>query len=39
MMEWLSVARKLRKELVIAVVDRRNEVIYYKASIVDLRNV
>jgi tRNA-intron endonuclease len=39
MMEWLSAARKLRKELIIAVVDRRNEVIYYKASIVDLRNV
>ncbi|MEM2188705.1 MAG: tRNA-intron lyase, partial [Nitrososphaerota archaeon] len=39
MIEWLSAARKLRKELVIAVVDRRNEVIYYKASIVDLRNV
>lgn len=39
MIEWLSTARKLRKELVIAVVDRRNEVIYYKASIVDLRNV
>jgi len=39
MMEWLLAARKLRKELVIAIVDRRNEVIYYKASIVDLRNV
>ncbi len=39
MIEWLSTARKLRKELVIAVIDRRNEVIYYKASIVDLRNV
>jgi tRNA-intron endonuclease len=39
MVEWLSMARKLRKELVIAVIDRRNEVIYYKASMVDLRNV
>jgi len=29
----------MRKELVIAVVDRRNEVIYYRASLVDLRNV
>lgn len=37
--EWLSICRKMRKELVIAVVDRRNEVIYYRASLVDLRNV
>jgi len=36
---WLSACRKMRKELVIAVVDRRNEVIYYKAALVDLRNV
>ena len=39
LLEWLSIARKLRKELVIAVVDRRNEVIYYKTALVDLRNV
>jgi len=39
LLEWLSISRKMRKELVIAVVDRRNEVIYYKASLVDLRNV
>jgi len=38
-LEWLSACRKMRKELVIAVVDRRNEVIYYKAALVDLRNV
>ena len=38
-LEWLSTCRKMRKELVIAVVDRRNEVIYYKAALVDLRNV
>jgi len=37
--EWLFACRKMNKELVIAVVDRRNEVIYYKASLVDLRNV
>jgi len=37
--EWLSACRKMNKELVIAVVDRRNEVIYYRASLVDLRNV
>ncbi|RLF99390.1 MAG: tRNA-intron lyase [Thaumarchaeota archaeon] len=37
--EWMAISRKMRKELVIAVVDRRNEVIYYKASLVDLRNV
>jgi len=37
--EWLRICRKMSKELVIAVVDRRNEVIYYKASMVDLRNV
>ena len=35
----MAISRKMRKELVIAVVDRRNEVIYYKASLVDLRNV
>ena len=39
LLEWLSACRKMRKELVIAVVDRRNEVIYYKAALVDLRNV
>lgn len=39
LLEWLSTARKLKKDLVVAVVDRRNEVIYYKAAIVDLRNV
>ena len=39
LLEWLSACRKMRKELVIAVVDRRNEVIYYKATLVDLRNV
>ena len=39
LLEWLSTARKLRKELVMAVVDRRNEVIYYKTALVDLRNV
>ncbi|HDD40095.1 MAG TPA: hypothetical protein ENG21_02460, partial [Nitrososphaeria archaeon] len=37
--EWLVTCRKMRKELVIAVVDRRNEVVYYKARLVDLRNV
>ena len=37
--EWMAISRKMRKELVIAVVDRRNEVIYYRASLVDLRNV
>ena len=39
LMSWLSASRNMRKELVIAVVDRRNEVIYYRASLVDLRNV
>ncbi|RLG08060.1 MAG: hypothetical protein DRN65_02430 [Thaumarchaeota archaeon] len=37
--EWLVTCRKMRKELVIAVVDRRNEVVYYKARLVDLRNI
>ncbi len=36
---WMQVCRSMRKELILAVVDRRNEVIYYKASLVDLRNV
>lgn len=38
-MEWLETCRKMRKELILAVIDRRNEVIYYHASIVDLWNV
>ena len=37
--EWLVTCRKMRKELLIAVVDRRNEVVYYKARLVDLRNI
>ena len=37
--QWLSACRGMRKELVLAVIDRRNEIIYYKASLVDLRNV
>ena len=37
--EWLVTCGKMRKELVIAVVDRRNEVVYYKARLVDLRNI
>lgn len=37
--EWLITCRNMRKELVIAVIDRRNEVIYYIARLVDLRNV
>jgi len=37
--EWLVTCRNMRKELVIAVVDRRNEVVYYKARLVDLRNI
>ena len=37
--EWLVTCRKMRKELVIAVVDRRNEVVYYKARLVNLRNI
>lgn len=39
LLQWLSACRGMRKELVLAVIDRRNEVIYYKASLVDLRNV
>lgn len=37
--EWLIACRNMRKELVIAVVDRRNEVVYYMARLVDLRNL
>ena len=37
-LELASASRKMNKELVIAVVDRRNEVIYYRVSLVDLRN-
>lgn len=37
--EWLMTCRSMRKELVIAVVDRRNEVVYYMARLVDLRNL
>lgn len=35
----LSICRALKKEMVISVVDRRNEIVYYLASQVDLRNV
>ncbi len=37
--KWTQTCRNMRKELILAVVDRRNEVIYYRASLVDLRNV
>ena len=37
--KWMQACRNMRKELILAVVDRRNEVIYYRASLVDLRNV
>lgn len=35
----LSICRALKKEMVISVVDRRNEIVYYLASQVDLKNV
>lgn len=35
----VSVSRALNKELVISVVDRRNEVVYYIVNQVDLRNL
>ncbi|MEM2910244.1 MAG: tRNA-intron lyase [Nitrososphaerota archaeon] len=35
----LSICRALKKDMVISVVDRRNEVVYYLASQVDLKNV
>lgn len=35
----VSVSRALNKELIISVVDRRNEIVYYIASQVDLRNL
>ncbi|PUA34076.1 MAG: tRNA-intron lyase [Candidatus Terraquivivens tikiterensis] len=35
----LSICRSLKKDMVISVVDRRNEVVYYLASQVDLKNV
>ncbi|MCS7125967.1 MAG: tRNA-intron lyase [Aigarchaeota archaeon] len=35
-MEWLEICRSVRKELTLAVVDRRNEVVYYTLKTVDL---
>ncbi|MEM2082902.1 MAG: tRNA-intron lyase [Nitrososphaerota archaeon] len=35
----VSICRGLKKEMIISVVDRRNEVIYYSANLVDLRNL
>jgi len=36
LVEWLEVCRNNKKELVLAVVDRRNEVVYYTVKMVDL---
>lgn len=36
LLEWLEICRNNKKELVLAVVDRRNEVIYYIVKMVDL---
>jgi len=35
----VSVSRGLKKKLILSVVDRRNEVVYYLSSLVDLINV
>lgn len=35
-LEWLEACRNMRKELALAVVDRRNEVVYYTLKMVDL---
>ncbi len=35
----VSICRGLKKEMIICVVDRRNEVVYYSANLVDLRNL
>ncbi len=37
--QLLSICRALKKEMIISVIDRRNEVVYYLANQVDLRNV
>lgn len=36
LIEWLEICRNNKKELILAVVDRRNEVIYYTVRMVDL---
>lgn len=36
LLEWLEVCRNNKKELTLAVVDRRNEVVYYNVKMVDL---
>ncbi|MEM0275084.1 MAG: tRNA-intron lyase [Nitrososphaerota archaeon] len=35
--EWLEICKNMKKELVLAVVDRRNEVVYYTVKMVDLK--
>lgn len=37
--KFISICRGLKKEMIICVVDRRNEVVYYSANLVDLRNL
>ena len=39
MVELVKTCRAMEKDPIIAVVDRRNEVVYYSVSIVELRNV
>ncbi len=36
LLEWLEICRNNKKELTLAVVDRRNEVVYYNVKMVDL---
>ncbi len=38
LLDLLKSCRAMNKEAVVAVLDRRNEVVYYTASLVDLRN-
>lgn len=35
----VTVCRSLKKEMIISVIDRRNEIVYYHAQAVDLKNI
>lgn len=35
----VNLCRGMRKDMVIAVIDRRNEIVYYRTSAVELKNV
>lgn len=35
----VTVCRSLKKEMILSVIDRRNEIVYYHAQAVDLKNI